>query len=111
MVVGARKGHLAQRRGDRLGVAAGIAGRCTTPTRKLRAGVVGFVGVEAPLHRATGDPERLSAYRRLDRLEVDPLGRARTDQRVDLGFDLGNEGAFEAPFLAAEGSAAWGALS
>lgn len=73
--------------------------------------MVGFVGVEAPLHRPTGDPQRLSACRRLDRLEVDPLGRARTDQRFDLGFDLGNEGAFEAPFLAAEGSAAWGDCS
>jgi hypothetical protein len=56
MVVGARKGHLAQRRGDRFGVAAGIPGRCTTPTRKLRADVVGFVGVEALLQCATGDP-------------------------------------------------------
>jgi len=42
---------------------------------------------------------------------LDPLGRARTDQRFDLGFDLGSEGAFEAPFLAAEGSAAWGDCS
>jgi hypothetical protein len=92
-------------------VAAGIAGRCPTPTRTLRADVVGFVGVEAPLHRATGDPKRLSAYRCLDRLEVDPLGRARTDQRFDLGFDLGDEGAFEAPFLAASVEAAWGASS
>ena len=73
--------------------------------------MVGVVGVEAPLHRPTGDPQRLSAYRRLDRLEVDPLGRARTYQRVDLGFDLGNEGAFEAPFLAASVEAAWGAFS
>jgi hypothetical protein len=73
--------------------------------------VVGVVGVEPLRDRATGDSQRLSACRRLDRLEVDPLGRARTDQRVDLGFDLGLEGFFKAPFLAASSEAAWGACS
>lgn len=92
-------------------MAAGIAGLPATATRKLRADVVGAVGVEALFDCATGDPKCRMPRRRLDRLEVDPFRRARTDQRVDLGFDLGDEGAGEAPFLAAAGSAAWGASS
>jgi hypothetical protein len=68
--------------------------------------VVGRVGVEARLHRARRDLERPTPRRRLDRLEVQALGRALAYERFDLGRDLGLEGFFEPPFLAASASEA-----
>jgi hypothetical protein len=63
--------------------------------------VVGPVGVQSPLDRASRDAERAPACPDLDRLEVEPLERARTYERFDLGDDRGIEACLEAPFLAA----------
>ncbi len=74
--------------------------------------MVGRVGVEATLDRARRDLERLTPRRRLDRLEVQALGRTLAYERFNLLGDFRIERFFEAPFLAASGSeAASGASS
>jgi len=52
-----------------------------------------------------------TARGRLDGLEVQPVDRAQTYERFDLGADFRVEGFFEAPFWAASREAAWGASS
>lgn len=69
------------------------------------------VDVEAPLDRAGGQLKRLATGRRLDRLEVQTVDRARAYERLDLRRDFGREGFFEAPFLAASCEAAPNAVS
>ena len=78
----------------------------TTDTRNVRSHVIRAVGIESLLDRARRDPQRLAARCRLDRLEVQRVGRSRRDQRFDFGDDLGFEGRFEAPFFAASGEVA-----
>ena len=64
------------------------------------------VGVEAPFHCAGSQLKRLATGRRLDRLEVQTVDRARAYERLDFRRDFGREGSFEAPFLAASCEAA-----
>jgi len=73
--------------------------------------VVRRVGVEAPLDRAGGQLKRLATGRRLDRLEVQTVDRARAYERLDLRRDFGREGFFETPLLAASCEAAPNAVS
>jgi len=73
--------------------------------------VVGGVGVEAPLERASGQLKRPTTGRRLDGLEVQTLDRARAYERLDFGRDFGVKGFFEAPFFAASCEAASNSVS
>jgi hypothetical protein len=68
--------------------------------------MVGGVRVEPTLNRSRGNLQRLTARGRLDRLEVQALRRAMTYEPFDLLGNLGLEGFFEAPFLAASASEA-----
>ncbi len=112
MVVGALQAQLAQHAGEALVATAGVAGgRPAAGARQLGAGVIGVVGVESLLDGVRRDLQRSPPCGRLHRLEVQPVGGARSDQRFDLLDDLGFEGRFEAPFLAAPFAAASGASS
>ena len=112
VVVGALHAQLAQHAGDALGAPTGVARRGPTAgTRPLRADVIGVVGVEPLLDGARRHRQRPAPHRRLHRLEVEPVGRPRRDQRVDLLDDRRVEGRFEAPFLAASCAAAAGVSS
>jgi hypothetical protein len=71
--------------------------------------VVGPVRVQSLLDGASRNGERAPARSRLDGLEVQPVDRARTYKRFDLGDDFRVEGFFEAPFLAASCAVALGA--
>ena len=73
--------------------------------------MVGPVRVQSLLDGASRNGERAPTRGRLDGLEVQPVDRARTYERFDLGDDFRVEGFFEAPFLAASCEAAWGASS
>jgi hypothetical protein len=70
-------------------------------TRQVGASVVGVVGVQTLLNGPRCDRERPSPGRSLDRLEVQPVGRAGDNQRFDFADDLGVERRLEPPFLAA----------
>jgi hypothetical protein len=110
VVVGARHAQLAQHAGDALLAPAAVAGRGPTAgARVLGASVIGVVGVEPVLDGTRRHRQRLAPHGRLHRLEVQPVGGARRDQRFDLLDDLRFEGRFEAPFLAASCAAASGA--
>jgi hypothetical protein len=68
--------------------------------------MVRAIGVEPALERSSRQPKRSTTGRRLDRLEIQTVDRARPYERLDLGRDLGREGLFEAPFFAASCEAA-----
>ncbi len=111
VVVGAFEGQLAQRALHRLGAPARVPGLPSAAAGEGGAVVVGRVGVESLLHGPRRDGERTSARGRLDRLEVQPVDRARAYERFDLGDDLRVEGFFAAPFLAASCAVASGVSS
>ena len=73
------------------------------------AAVAGLIRVEPLLHGPRREGERLAARGGLDRLEVQPVDRARAYERLDLGDDLRREGFCEPPFGAAACAAASGA--
>jgi hypothetical protein len=73
--------------------------------------VIGVAGVEPLLDGARRHLQRPPPRGRLHRLEVQPVGGARHDQRFDLVDDLRFEGRFAAPCLAASFEAASGASS
>lgn len=77
----------------------------------MGTGVVRVVGVQPLLDGPRCDRERPSPGRGLYRLEVQPIGRARSDQRFDFADDLGFERRFEPPFLAGSCEAASGVPS
>jgi len=80
-------------------------------TGQVGTGIVRVVGVQPLLDGPRCDRECPSPGRGLDRLEVQSIGRARRDQRLDFADDLGIERRFEPPFLAASCEAASGTSS
>ena len=56
-----------------------------------RTRVVEEVGVEAPLHGAGRELQRLPSHVRLERLEVELLRRCRGYEPGNLGLDRGDE--------------------
>ena len=68
--------------------------------------MVGIVGVQALRDGASRQGQCPPTRGGLDRLEVEPVGGARTYERLDLLDELRREGFLEAPFFAASASAA-----
>jgi len=106
MVVGAGKPHLAQGRLEALGVAARVPRCLSTGAGKGRPGVVGRAGVEPLLDGTSRHRQRLATRGSFSGFKVQSASRAGRDQRFDLTDDLGLEGRFEPPFLAASSSEA-----
>ena len=109
VVVGVLEGQHAQRALERLGAPAGVPGRPAAAAGEGGAAVAGLIRVEPLLHGPRREGERLAARGGLDRLEVQPVDRARAYERFDLCDDLRREAFCEAPFLAASCAAASGA--
>jgi hypothetical protein len=73
--------------------------------------VVGPIGIDASLNGPGRHAYRFASRGCLDRFEVPAVDGARAYECFDLGDDLGFEGRFEAPFLAASCEAASGAFN
>lgn len=69
------------------------------------------VSVEALLHDARSQTQRVTADGDFHRLEIEPVGPAGPYERLDLLDDLRLERCAEPPFLAASGEVASGASS
>jgi hypothetical protein len=69
--------------------------------------VIGVILIEPTLDGSCGNCQSSVAGCILDGFQIHAAGRARTDQRVDLGDNLLFEGFFKAPFLAVAFAAAW----
>jgi hypothetical protein len=100
--------HLAQDAHKSLLSATGKPRPRTAGAVDPRSHMVRRVGVETLLHGPRRNRKHAAADARLDRLEVHPIDRARSDQGFDLPLDLRLERRFEAPFLAASSEAASG---
>ena len=91
VVVGALQGQRAQDGLEGLGATAGVVGRLPAGAGLGRAAMIAEVVVEAPFDRPCGQFQRPLAQARLQRLEVDGVGRAGSYEAGDLGFDGGGE--------------------
>lgn len=98
MVIGAPQSHLAQCGREGLVATTYVASLVSRRTGQVGTGVVRVVGVQPLLDGPHCDRERSSPGCGLYRLEVQPVGRARGDQRFDFADDLGFERRFEPPF-------------
>jgi len=67
--------------------------------------VVRSIRVEPALHRARGDLQRTPTGSHLHGFKVEPVGRARRDQRLYFGDDFAVKDFFEPPFFAASSEA------
>ncbi|PJA42243.1 MAG: hypothetical protein CO182_03605 [Lysobacterales bacterium CG_4_9_14_3_um_filter_62_6] len=72
--------------------------------------MIALIGIHLLLQRARGEPQCLRTQPRLDRLEIDRVGGAATDQRFDFVRERGLE-VFLEPFFLAASTAAGGCLS
>lgn len=99
VVIGAHELYLAQGRLKSLGSSPGIARLLPADASKHRPDVIGLICVEPLLHGPSRDAQRTLPRGRLDRLEVQPVDRARSYERCDLGDDLRVERLLEPLFL------------
>ena len=108
MVIGPLQGEVAKHRCEALRAPAGIVGRRPAATRLLGRGVVGGIGVQAPLDEAGGQLQRAPADRDFDRFEIEPRAGSRRYERFDFLGNFGRQARLEPPFWAASGEAAGG---
>jgi hypothetical protein len=88
VIVGPNQVEFAQYALNNLYTATGIASGLTTFAVQRRTNVIGSVGIEPPLDSARGQSQNLAPRGGFDGFEIQAIGGATTQQRIQITGDV-----------------------